>query len=195
MTLLCSESSCGSHLTWRSSCDPQGLHNCPTAPPYKLIFSYFLPTPPLTLGNLCSADRLNTLLPQGLCTHCFLCLQDPSSRYPSLPYRGLTEMPLGGSSGPLSCSLILFNPSKVLLAQSCSTLCDPVDHQAPRSTEFSSKNTGVGCHVLLQGIFPTQGLKPGLLFHRQILYRLSHQGPPLVCVNVPPLLDMLWGLC
>ena len=36
------------------------------------------------------------------------------------------------------------------------------------------KNTGVGCHALLQGIFPTQGL--GLLHCRQILYCLSHQG-------------------
>ena len=35
------------------------------------------------------------------------------------------------------------------------------------------KNTGVGCHFLLQGIFPTQGLNPGLLHGRQILYHLS----------------------
>ena len=40
------------------------------------------------------------------------------------------------------------------------------------------KNTGVGCHSLLQGIFPTQGLNPGLLYHRLILYHLSHQGSP-----------------
>ena len=38
------------------------------------------------------------------------------------------------------------------------------------------KNTGVGCHVLLQGIFPTQGSNPGLLQCRWILYHLSHQG-------------------
>ena len=38
------------------------------------------------------------------------------------------------------------------------------------------KNTGVGCHFLLQGIFPTQGSKLGLLHCRQTLYRLSHQG-------------------
>ena len=36
------------------------------------------------------------------------------------------------------------------------------------------KNTGVGCHSLLQGIFLTQGWNPGLLHRRQILYRLSH---------------------
>ena len=33
------------------------------------------------------------------------------------------------------------------------------------------KNTGVSCHFLFQGIFPTQGLNPGLLFCRQILYQ------------------------
>ena len=40
------------------------------------------------------------------------------------------------------------------------------------------KNTGVGCHVLLQGICLTQGLNPGLLHCRQILYYPSHQGSP-----------------
>ena len=40
------------------------------------------------------------------------------------------------------------------------------------------KNTGVGYHFLLLGIFPTQGSNPGLLLYRQILYHLSHQGSP-----------------
>ena len=40
------------------------------------------------------------------------------------------------------------------------------------------QNTGVGSCSLLQGIFPTQGLNPDLLHHRQILYQLSHQGSP-----------------
>ena len=35
------------------------------------------------------------------------------------------------------------------------------------------KNTGVGCHFLLQRIFLTQGSNPGLLHSRQTLYRLS----------------------
>ena len=38
------------------------------------------------------------------------------------------------------------------------------------------KNTGVGCHVLLQGIFPTQASNPGFPYCRWILYHLSHQG-------------------
>jgi len=41
------------------------------------------------------------------------------------------------------------------------------------------KNTGLGCHFLLQGIFPIQGSNPGLLHCRQILYLLSHQGNPV----------------
>ena len=40
------------------------------------------------------------------------------------------------------------------------------------------KNTGVDCHALLQGIFPTQGLNTGLSHCRQFLSRLSHQGSP-----------------
>ena len=42
------------------------------------------------------------------------------------------------------------------------------------------KNTRVGCHALLQGIFPTQGSNPGLSHGKWILYRLSHQGSPRI---------------
>ena len=49
---------------------------------------------------------------------------------------------------------------------------------------FSRQNTGVGCHFLLQGIFPTQGSNPGLQHCRQMLYCLSHQGSPVVKINV-----------
>ena len=41
--------------------------------------------------------------------------------------------------------------------------------------DFPGKNTVMGCHSLLQGIFQTQGSNPGLLHCRQILYCLSHQ--------------------
>ena len=37
------------------------------------------------------------------------------------------------------------------------------------------KNTGMSCHFLLQEIFQTQGLNPGHLHCRQILYHLRHQ--------------------
>ena len=62
------------------------------------------------------------------------------------------------------------------VAQSCPTLCDPMDTRLLRPWDFLGKSTGVGCHFLLQRIFPTQGSNPGLPHCRQMLYRLSHQG-------------------
>ena len=48
--------------------------------------------------------------------------------------------------------------------QSCPTLSDPMNHSLPGSCPWDSlgKDTGVGCHMLLQGIFPTQGSNPRL---------------------------------
>ena len=66
-----------------------------------------------------------------------------------------------------------------LVSQSCPTLCDPMDCSPPDSSvhrDSPGKHTRVGCHALLQGIFPTQGLNSGLLHCRWILYHLSHQG-------------------
>jgi len=68
-----------------------------------------------------------------------------------------------------------------LFAQSCLTLCDPMDCSPPGSSDHgdsSGKNTGVGCHALFQGILPTQGSNPGLPPCRKILHCLSHQGSP-----------------
>ena len=53
---------------------------------------------------------------------------------------------------------------EVLVAQSCMTLCNPVNYtalQAPLSMEFS-KNIEMGGHFLLQGIFPTPEIEPGI---------------------------------
>ena len=60
-----------------------------------------------------------------------------------------------------------------LVAQSCPTLCDPVNCSLPGSSihgDSPGKNTGVGYHALPQGVFPTQGSNPGLLHCRWILY-------------------------
>jgi len=62
---------------------------------------------------------------------------------------------------------------KVKVVQLYLTLCDLIDYSPWNSP---GQNTGVGNRFLLQGIFPTQGLNPGLLHCRQILYQLSHQG-------------------
>ena len=50
--------------------------------------------------------------------------------------------------------------------------------QLPCPYGFPGRNAGVGCHFLLQGIFPTQASNPGLPHCRQTPYTLSHQGNP-----------------
>ena len=65
-----------------------------------------------------------------------------------------------------------------LVAQSCTTLCGSVDCSLPDFSvhgDSPGNNTGVGCHALLQGIFSTQGLNPGILYCRRILYQLRYQ--------------------
>ena len=90
---------------------------------------------------------------------------------------------------------------KMLLAQLCPTLCDPMDCSPPGSSvcpwDSPGKNPGVGSSFLLQGIFPTQGLNPGFLHHRQILYHLSHQGSDLSLLGRPQLacIQKQYGLC
>ena len=68
-------------------------------------------------------------------------------------------------------------------AQLCLTLPPHglyVAHQAPLCPWNSpGKNTEVGSHFLLQGIFPTRGLNSDLLHCKQILYYLNHQGSPI----------------
>ena len=49
-----------------------------------------------------------------------------------------------------------------------------------RPWDSPGKNTGVGCHALLQRIFPTRGSNLGLLCYRQILYQLSHHPATLL---------------
>ena len=62
------------------------------------------------------------------------------------------------------------------VSQSCPTLWDPMDYTLPGSSVhgiFSGKNTGVGCHFLLQGMFPTQVSNPYLFSSVQPLSRVQ----------------------
>ena len=64
-----------------------------------------------------------------------------------------------------------------------------VAHQAPLSRDFPCKSTGVGCHALFQGIFPTQGLHPHLLclLHWQVGSLPSDTpGKPSKQIWIPP---------
>ena len=67
-------------------------------------------------------------------------------------------------------------------------LCDPMCYTLPSSSvhgDSPGKNSGVGYHALLQGVFPTQGSHPGLPHCRQILNLLSQQGSPRILDWVP----------
>ena len=83
-----------------------------------------------------------------------------------------------------------------LVTQSCPTLCNPMDDSPPGSLcswTSSGKNTGVGSHSLLQEIFLNQGLNLGLPHYRQILYRLSHQGTPIVRIGLKLLNEWIFN--
>ena len=68
-----------------------------------------------------------------------------------------------------------------LVTQSCLTLCNPMEPTRLLCPWNSpGKNTGVGCHFLLQGLFLTQGSNLGLWHCRQILYHLNHKGSPRI---------------
>ena len=68
---------------------------------------------------------------------------------------------------------------------SCSTMSDSLrPHGLYSPWNSPGQNTGMDSLSLLQGIFPTQGLNPGLPHCRQILYQLSHQGRP--CISTEP---------
>ena len=84
----------------------------------------------------------------------------------------------------LGSSLLCF------VTQLCQILCDLMDCSLPGSSvlgDSPGKNTGVGFHALLQGIFPTQGWNPDLPHGSRFFYCLRHQGSPrnLEWVGIP----------
>ena len=93
---------------------------------------------------------------------------------------GLEDLSMVGFYGPIFLELdlkllvfeaLLFDFCCCLVVKSCLILlrpCEPARLLCPWN--FPGKNTGVGCHFLLQGIFPSQGSNPHLLLGRQILY-------------------------
>ena len=71
---------------------------------------------------------------------------------------------------------------------SCSVMSDSLQpHRLYSPWNSPGQNTGMDSLSLLQGTFPTQGLNPGVLHCRWILYQLSHRGSPriLECVAYP----------
>ena len=84
-----------------------------------------------------------------------------------------------------------------LVPQSCPALCNPMDCSLPGPSvhgDSPGKNTGVGCHAILQGIFPTWGSTPGVYHCRWILYPLKYENHPgeLNCsTSAPPTSKLL----
>ena len=75
------------------------------------------------------------------------------------------------------------NPVLCLVSQSSPTFTTSMGCTLPGSSvpgKSPGKKTGISCHALLQGIFQTQGLNPGLPHCRWILYPLGHQGSPRI---------------
>ena len=104
---------------------------------------------------------------------------------------GLGRYPEGENGNPLQYSCLgnpmdrgacqAYSPTLCLIAESCPTPCDPMDCSPQGSSIYGvspTKNIGVDCHGLLQGIFPPQGSNPGLPHCRQILCQMSYQGSP-----------------
>ena len=90
------------------------------------------------------------------------------------PHFIFQSLPSHSISITVSCIVIFIVITTIwwwFIHKSCPTCMTPwtVACQAPLSMGSPGKNTGVGFHFLLQGIFPTQESNPGLLYCRWIL--------------------------
>ena len=112
-----------------------------------------------------------------------------SSSQHQVPQEERTEHPFFEQKMKDQCMLWVYRPD--VLMKELSTA--PVESESESCPVVSSssrphglyspwnspgQNTWVGSLSHLQGIFPTQGLNPGLLHCRRVLYQLSHQGSP-----------------
>ena len=104
-------------------------------------------------------------------------LPDPGME-PGSPALQADSLPFELQGSPTQCTEC--QSVEVLVTQLCPTL-RPHELWLTRFLcpwNSPGKNTGVGSCFLLQGVFPNQGLNPGLLHCRWILYQLSHRGRP-----------------
>ena len=123
---------------------------------FHFSLSAEIPSPPLALFIV--------MLPKQLIEHCESTILQ--FRKEKLYQSRLSE----GTRG--------YFESESEVSQSCPTLCDPTDCSLPGFSVhgiFPGKSTGVGCHFLLQVIFPTQRLNLSLPDCRQMLL-LSEPG-------------------
>ena len=98
----------------------------------------------------------------GLPNYCRWCLQPCIKRHLLLGRKAMTNLDSIFKSRNITL------PTKVYIVKTVVVMPHSSVHG-----DSPGKNTGVGCHALLQGIFPIQGSNPGLLHCRQILYQLK----------------------
>ena len=133
-----------------------------------------LPSPPklMSTKSVMPSSRLILCRPLLLLPPIFLSIRVFSSesavplRWPEDWSFTLSMSPCSECGCVLSCPVVsdFFRPHGL---QPTRLLC-------PRDSP--GRNTPVGCHALLQGIFPTQESHQGLLHYRWILYQQSYQG-------------------
>ena len=91
----------------------------------------------------------------------------------------LSQLQIRLITGFMPCSHLTSCSGPCLFCESGSVVSNSLQlHGLYSPWNSPDQNTGVGGLSLLQGIFPTQGLNPGLPHCRQILYQLSHKGKP-----------------
>ena len=149
-------------------CLPQHGCLCTSAPDYPPFWSPFPPHDPARWANLgyiseSPGMHLNSQY-QG-CTRSMTF--HPLGAGPNqLPRRRTTHL-------PQACAVL---GSVAVVSDSATPWLQPARLLCP--WDCPGKNTGVGCHFLLQGILPNQGLIPGILHCKRILYQLTYQGSP-----------------
>ena len=79
---------------------------------------------------------------------------------------------------------------EVKVTQSYLTLRNPMDYTVLGIPGIPGLKTGMNTLSFLQWIFPTQGLSPGLLHCRWIIYQLSHKGSPRILEPIPSPADL-----
>ena len=112
-------------------------------------------------------------------------------------FKALPSLFLSGY--PASVTTVFFHSFCCVCVCSHSVICDPLDYIQIGSLcpwDSLGKNTGVGCHSLLQGIFPTQELNaclPCFLHCRRILYLLKEWGRPSGCSGCTKMVLLFWS--
>ena len=147
-----------SHLAMSVSLWPHGLQHtrlaCPS--PTPRVCSNSCPS-----SQWCYPTISPSVVPISSCLQSFSATGSfPMSQFFALDGQ-ILELQLQHRSLPQHCiihhAVRDYGHGKSL--QSCPTLCDPMDYSPPGSSihgDSPGKNTGTGCHALLQGIFPNQ---------------------------------------